>query len=123
MREIKFRGKTILGGRWTYGYLTKRGYNDVVIGYEHDINYIDPATVGQYTGLRDSVRSKEYPKGQEIYEGDIVRATGGECRNGMWEYDYTEVVSDIRYIPIEVSEAENINVIGNIYDNPELEGK
>ena len=28
----------------------------------------------QYTGLKDSKRTKEYPEGQEIYEGDI-----GEC--------------------------------------------
>ena len=26
----------------------------------------------QYTGLKDKKRTKEYPEGQEIYEGDIV---------------------------------------------------
>ncbi len=27
----------------------------------------------EYTGLKDSKETKKYPKGQEIYEGDIVR--------------------------------------------------
>ncbi len=27
----------------------------------------------QYTGLHDRKRTEEYPKGQEVYEGDIVK--------------------------------------------------
>lgn len=38
--------------------------------------FIDPATVGQWTGLRDKMRTKEYPKGKPIYEGDIVAGFG-----------------------------------------------
>ena len=29
----------------------------------------------QYTGLKDSKRTKEFPEGQDIYEGDIVKLT------------------------------------------------
>ena len=62
MREIKFRGKRTDNGEWVYGGYAYCAKDDThwiaVIGVDH-ISHIgrhkqvDPATVGQFTGLRD----------------------------------------------------------------------
>ena len=39
----------------------------------------------QFTGLHDCKRTKEYPEGQEIYEGDIVK-----CNDKIGEVKYDE---------------------------------
>lgn len=73
---------------------------------------------GQYTGLKDK-------NGKKIYEGDIVQTLcKGEKDIGKIIYEYNGFTIDVmnmnRYYG-RVNLLENfVEVIGNIYDNPEL---
>lgn len=118
-REIKFRGKDILHKSWQYGSLAKdepqKSYYIIDNEYGRGID-VDKETVGQYTGLKDK-------NGKEIYEGDILKGTFYGFP--MPEYDYVfqiywdEKEKGFMANYFEPSECE---VIGNIYDNPELLG-
>lgn len=72
MRQIKFRGRDN-NGEWHYGDLEHSPIGKFcrIHEYRGDGFYkwhadVDPATVGQFTGLYDK-------HGREIYEGDIVK--------------------------------------------------
>lgn len=119
MREIKFRGRSDVNNVWHYGDLAT-GKSPAIV--EGDIYtrffYVDPATVGQFTGLCDC-------KGEAIYEGDIVRHENCIClvvynstrfasfalRKDGWAFDH--------YFG-EAFEASECQVIGNVHDSPEL---
>ena len=122
MRQIKFRGKDVETDKWVYGDLIQRiGYMpSIMYAYEHNgkICYGECAvkreTVGQFTGLLDK-------NGKEIYEGDIYRYTHPDSINevsycaggGFAGFDLTPAMhSENRLLDVEV--------IGNIHDNPEL---
>jgi uncharacterized phage protein (TIGR01671 family) len=72
MRQIKFRGKRVDNGEWVYGDLW-RSYGKTETTYvirdghgnmsDYEVN---PATVGQFTGLMDK-------NGKEIWEGDVIK--------------------------------------------------
>ena len=139
MREILFRGKCNeagkYNGQWIEGFygeddgkpIIARSTDHGLIGY-----FCEPDSIGQYTGLTDK-------NGKKIFEGDILqgfwycegvrakvvwiddaatfgilysfRKSGEETAwlNSSW-YKFT---SESPYFP---------EIIGNIYDNPELLG-
>jgi uncharacterized phage protein (TIGR01671 family) len=85
----------------------------------------------QFTGRRDNKRTEEYPEGQKVYEGDIVRGTGfimigfsveNLLGQVVWEEDIWRIGFGIE--PIAGLHSMDINgeieVVGNIYENPEL---
>jgi hypothetical protein len=74
-REIKFRGKRKDNGEWVYGCITFGDKPPMarMYGLKGYIAEIIPETVGQSTGLCDKKRTKEFPDGQPIYEGDILK--------------------------------------------------
>ena len=120
-RVIKFRGRRL--GKWYYGDLEYSRHNErtVIHTYKDDGSYgeqyrVERDTIGQFTGLRDK-------NGKEIYEGDIIVHASGSSIRYIVEWHNTELVgkqigsssyAGISYW-IDVTE-----VIGNIYDNPEL---
>ena len=130
MREILFRGKRTDNGEWEEGYYVGECAQVCMIipqgavhwgGAEFNKGYaVDPATVGQYTGLRD--RNDEW-----IFEGDIVRGVdrlnkGLEvCGHVGYENGSFVIVGDImthyRWLDYDVE------VIGNVHDNPEPLGE
>lgn len=134
MREILFRGKRIDNGEWIYGfYFYDSFYNKAYItagrycmgARERKPNQriinafeVDQKTVGQYTGLTDK-------NGTKIFEGDIVKY-GDTVHNVVFEQRNGTAYFGLVYSTLETlsfgyyQDLKQIEVIGNIYDNPEL---
>ena len=145
MREIEFRGKRLDNGEWVYGSLFNtiwryhedksrvcyifpddmidaidgdnwEDFADVAEDYE-----VDPATVGQYTGLKDR-------DGKKIYEGDIILQRGYNRMKPMsvifeqgafitgWHSG-----SSTQTRPMLIQ--KRCEIISNIHDNPKLLSK
>lgn len=127
MRKIKFRGKTTANGHWVYGSLIGYGDDQCAIRNSRSNPWVDPGTVGQFTGLNDA-------KGKEIYEGDIIVVKGKHERVVLWDkmgwalmpcehyHDKTFWVMNIQHPGMDWWNlfANEIEIVGNIYDNPEL---
>lgn len=117
MQEIKFRGKSVENGEWVYGYL----FNDSMIGEAEtyietqDCSwFVNPQTVGQYTGLKDK-------NGKEIYDGDICESIDGIFLV-TWDEEksaFVMVFQDGERLYLEEM-WEDTKIIGNINDTPEL---
>ena len=114
-------------GEWVKGYLYCDTGKWVIKEFEYDradyVCYeIDPETICQCTGLTDK-------NGKKIWENDIVRRTDlhnvKEPSVGFIEYDMENTAFLIHWIDVVNYSAtypwkERIEVIGNIFDNPEL---
>lgn len=138
-REIKFRAKYF--DEWYFGIIVTRKVKDkgrmrniyILMGLDNE-NWIPLLedqydTIGQYTGLHDK-------NGKEIYEGDIIKMSTAAYGDEIFRIGYED--SHIGAFCLCTDEKEDTSrfvgifgrdygyepfyceVIGNIYDNPEL---
>lgn len=122
MREIIFRGKRVRDGEWVYGYLYITHTGTYEIGQyseeykiERMCSVVIPETVGQYTGLTDK-------NGKKIFEGDILAVgENGKSYQNVYVH-YKNGAFRVSIFAIDILESRNTEseVIGNIYNNPEL---
>lgn len=125
-RNVLFRGKRLDSGEWVEGHffqIWERTY--ILWGTTNGIpNMVEvaPTTVGQYTGLTDK-------NGKKIFEGDIIRWV--DWRNTTHEapvrYDpewnrFCVWLNGAESMGVNRHLSKDIEVIGNIHDNPELMG-
>ena len=146
MRDILFRGQTRRKGEyivnmagdkceshWVYGGIfpqNKDGDFAIIYQQEPEIRKftVYAETVGQYTGLTDK-------NGVKIFEGDICRFKRfNDVHIGKIVFNATTASFVMWYQPIVgaygekatqkmlLSVCDDIEVIGNIHDNPELLG-
>lgn len=129
-REILFRAKHIhtipgnehINGTWVHGYLSDENHV-----YDKSLEcelLVDENTICQYTGEKDK-------NWQKIYEGDILEAHLDDSfpenvtkvrvtwENMKWCLVQKGMIPD----PFEAGEGKDWEVIGNIFDNPELIGE
>lgn len=105
MREIKFRAKDSHTGKWVYSSDT--GLADFFYGIED--GQLDRNTLGQFADQLDKSAS-------EIYEGDLLNSEA---------YSLSKYVVRFEggcFLPFDNDWmlSEDTEVIGNIYENPEL---
>ena len=133
MREIKFRlrieNKVVGYEKWYQGNYGEITSADARWLYSKDNDYWNPSYIhhrvkDQFTGLKDK-------NGKEIYEGDIVQPTTMNDGNlNLWTMvdgkavkKQVEIKWNEKYAEFEIQLPTNdLEVIGNIYENPELLG-
>lgn len=137
MREIKFRGKKVDTGEWVTGSLAmidsrsqkigsnsgqmficdvqhswQKTENGLMIGYWIEVL---PETVGQYIGVDTN--------GKDVYEGDVSKCgyiiIWNENKSLFAEHYQQRLAGEfsISSYPMDL---KNVEIIGNIHDNPEL---
>jgi hypothetical protein len=111
-REFKFRVWDIKNKEYYYNFEFGDGDDGYFsFGYLSE-NFI----VQQFTGILDKNK-------KEIYEGDIIRyELGGKGRNAevWWDEEFAMFCFDRDYEFTFMDGAQNIEVLGNIYETPDL---
>lgn len=121
-RQILFRGKRIDNGEWIEGYYAKSGGCFVL--KDNGLTYggfemfeVVPETVCQYTGLTDR-------NGRKIFDGDVI-----QFEKKKYSVVWNDRIASFVAKPFEegrswpcmnVGTMKAAEVIGNVFDNPEL---
>lgn len=133
LERLKFRAKTT-DGSWLYGIPHKTPLGNWMMRDKQEAGrYIDPDTIGQWTGLNDK-------NGKEIYEGDIIHLNdeefelehgngivvfldkdlGGRPCGGMWYVEDADEDSRTDNSLYDLYQCGQLEIIGNIFDNKNL---
>lgn len=130
MREILFRGKCVVSGRWIEGNLLTSLVRPKEAWISESKTFFDgklcsagmleiaPATVGQYTGLTDK-------NGVKIFEGDILSIENpNPFKPSIEIVKFSKVRWTVGVMDLdEILNGWLCTIIGNIHDNPELLSK
>lgn len=124
MREVLFRGKRLDNGEWVEGYVMIHDHDKATIfrqnqgdgsleGFE-----VVPETVCQYTGMTDK-------NGSKVWENDIIQMFYRDGETNVGTIRYTDECVRFQYyegniIGYGIDITCDMEVIGNIFDNPEL---
>ena len=117
-----FKAKRIDNGEWVQGYLFgiwEKRY--ILWGMTNDIPNmieVDPSTICQCTGLKDK-------NGKLIWENDIIKCKFG-IAVAVWDKSEWRIKlvkdniwrKDLNYWVVE--DNQRTEVVGNVFDNPEL---
>ena len=131
--DILFRGKLSHLKQWVEGNLiTARNGAKYIIPFDiferdgHHLvidsdepYWVDPETVGQFTGLTDK-------NDKRIYDGDIV--INKNLHSKKWVVEYRTDSEYVGFVLVEVGKScisyftsrAEVEIMGNIHDNPEL---
>lgn len=123
-----FKAKRLDNGEWVEGYLIvdEKDYSKYFIGFvlgtneygtPHDLDVVqvDSSTICQCTGLKDK-------NGKLIWENDIVKINNSKVNTLITFRDF-EIICTIpneKYYKHRLEYDTEYEVIGNIFDNPEL---
>lgn len=115
-----FRGKRKDNGEWVFGDLVHSVYKigDTCVGQygnEVGMHEVDPETVCQCTGGKDK-------NSKLIWENDIVKINNSKVNTVITFRDF-EIICTIpneKYYKHRLEYDTEYEVIGNIFDNPEL---
>ena len=137
MREILFKGKCVDCGEWVEGCYIRDVSRDKSVElskFAHRIqpmlpqafaHPVDPDTICQYTGLTDK-------NGRKIWENDAVFVTdddgcSGQIDTGVGVIEFLEglwyISGSVQNSLYDIDRCLQIEVIGNVFDSPELSEK
>ena len=149
MRQIKFRAKSVDEGKWLVGSLIPNGQRPCIAPFKEGFHLesVDPSTVGQFTGLLDCNGKEIYEgdyitidyKYDDICNGGVIPDQDCFCegvaiymnefacyglRLYKAEQPIKEALKETLYLTLPLIEfdlvCDSMEILGNIYDNPEL---
>ena len=124
-----FKAKRLDNGEWVVGYIARYGHTGkekyyIIPSYASDLYAIevDPSTICKCTGLQDK-------NDKLIWDNDIAKDEKGNLYKAFWQknyYQYSWICIKSNFLPSGAQwnlwsiKSFEIEVIGNIFDNPEL---
>ncbi len=121
-RTILFRGKRIDNGEWVEGSYFECDQMHFIIGNQQPQTEVDPATVGQFIGLTGKNE-------KHIFDGDVVKFIDANSKpipfsefttEIVWWNEFSRFTLKNTHTELSFLESDDMEVIGNIFDNPEL---